>query len=767
MLKYTKRNGCNSITYKKKEYGIGRFYPDSDSKNIYGYQNVQSKIRRLVVDGKLQSIDLNNAHVNILEQMCAKSNIPHEAIENYTINRDAVLKDIVSEYSVSKGQAKQLMLILTFGGSFDTWIRENKMNKNMLPLTVVTDYHDEIQLVMNAFAIKNFPGYTTAVKIAMEVKQKKHFKDAYRSALGLYLQDIESQIIMSIYDYLCEKEIKVHSLIHDELLIDPCELDLDAVMRNITAKTTFIMDLHANNLTPLESDLEWFDKHVKYFKTKAEKEERPDIQHAKNILNCCEMFSCKSLGVIMYDDRDGLWTNCGNRHIDIVQSQSNIIFPADENDKKKKDFLSLFNNAYKLASVMCPIIENLDVSKSKGFFLFNNGVLDLKKYVMLPKSPHYNFLDKINRDYTIDNYESLEGDIMTKLFDMPFTDTVKRDYFIQQIARGMAGHSEDRQFLFATGETACGKGTLTKLLKNTFTSYVTDFNNHHLVAKSGNQESELKWKWILDIWYKRMAICNEFDMSAEDSGCVDRYNNKIKTIKSIDGTTMKTLVSDGDTISCRGLFKDPIKVANNAFIMVLANDTPSVKPCDAAYLDRANCIHFNRSSSDECIEADDLFFPRDQTINDFIANSDVFDAFISLLSKYYNMDKLVKPECVITESKERSGADECGVSWISDNYEIMPKATLDTFRTKDGGFDLDKLDEHTKDEKDYFTVFDYIYQKYMKGGNVDSKVNVGKMLKRMGCETARKKISGKTIKVYVGIRSVYKPKRMCDIEDSA
>ena len=97
-----------------------------------------------------------------------------------------------------------------------------------------------------------------------------------------------------------------------------------------------------------------------------------------------------------------------------------------------------------------------------------------------------------------------------------------------------------------------------------------------------------------------MAICNEFDMSAEDMGSSDKFGNKIRIVTSIDGTTMKTLVSGGDTITCRGIFKDPIKVANNGFIMVLVNDTPSVKPCDAAYLDIANNIHFDRSSSVEC-----------------------------------------------------------------------------------------------------------------------------------------------------------------------
>jgi len=180
----------------------------------------------------------------------------------------------MSEYSVDRGIAQKLMLIITFGGSFETWAAELKINKNVISLQVVSDYDDEIQLIMNHFAIKHFPGYTTAVKKAMEVKIKKR-KDAFRSALGLYLQDIESQFIMCLYDSIWKKEIKVHSLIHDELHIDNCEIDMDELISEIKTKTSFDVLLESKPVTPSESDLKWFDAHKLFFKTSAEKEQRP------------------------------------------------------------------------------------------------------------------------------------------------------------------------------------------------------------------------------------------------------------------------------------------------------------------------------------------------------------------------------------------------------------------------------------------------------------------------------------------------------------
>ena len=170
--------------------------------------------------------------------MCTKYDILLESVKHYSENRDSTLFSIMSEYSVSRAKAKHLMLILTFGGSFDTWLSENKINKNVIQIPIVMDYYDEVQLIMNCFAVKRFPGYTTAVKIAMEVKMKNG-KDAYRSALGLYLQDIESQIIMCVYDYICAKDITVHSFIHDKLLIEPRDVDIDELISEVKSKTTF------------------------------------------------------------------------------------------------------------------------------------------------------------------------------------------------------------------------------------------------------------------------------------------------------------------------------------------------------------------------------------------------------------------------------------------------------------------------------------------------------------------------------------------------
>ena len=83
LLKYANKKGENTIVYTKKDYGIGRFYPCGDTKNIFCYQNLYNVIRRLVINGNYTSVDLVNAHPRILAQLCDKYGIKSEFIKEY------------------------------------------------------------------------------------------------------------------------------------------------------------------------------------------------------------------------------------------------------------------------------------------------------------------------------------------------------------------------------------------------------------------------------------------------------------------------------------------------------------------------------------------------------------------------------------------------------------------------------------------------------------------------------------------------------------
>ena len=53
-------------------------------------------------------------------------------LTKYVMNRKQVLNDVMNYYNVKRDQAKQLFIILLYGGSFRSWKNEHKI-KTILP----------------------------------------------------------------------------------------------------------------------------------------------------------------------------------------------------------------------------------------------------------------------------------------------------------------------------------------------------------------------------------------------------------------------------------------------------------------------------------------------------------------------------------------------------------------------------------------------------------------------------------------------------------
>ena len=216
----SKKTQSNTLIYKKtlyKDIPYGRYFLKSEKYNDAGFQNLHSTIRRLLMDGKYTSFDMVSAQPTILSQLCHKHDIDSVAIDSYIENKDQHFKDICSKYSVDTKDAKQLINTLTFGGSFDTWVKLMELPTNTKPIEFVQNYTLNIQNIQKE-AIKSFPEYSKALIIGKS--KTKSDKEANRSAIALYLQEHESNIMMSMIDFFNTKtNIKVASSIHDEVVV--------------------------------------------------------------------------------------------------------------------------------------------------------------------------------------------------------------------------------------------------------------------------------------------------------------------------------------------------------------------------------------------------------------------------------------------------------------------------------------------------------------------------------------------------------------------
>ncbi len=232
----------------------------------------------------------------------------------------------------------------------------------------------------------------------------------------------------------------------------------------------------------------------------------------------------------------------------------------------------------------------------------------MKKLILKPFSPHYRFTKGINRDFNINtDFTKGETELFKRIFDKQFTVIIKRNYYIEKIARGIAGVYLDREFLFNIGETSCGKGTLSTLLSLAYEAYINNFIGKELICKSTNGgHTAREFSFIADMHDCRIVVSNELDLKADEE--------KKKSINGIQCNLMKRLTGGGDKFRVRKLYNDPIEVINKLMPMLMANDLPQTIGVDDAYIKRANYILYDRTSKADIIEDNELYFKADEPI---------------------------------------------------------------------------------------------------------------------------------------------------------
>ena len=511
-----------------------------------------------------------------------------------------------------------------------------------------------------------------------------------------------------------------------------------------------------------EDNPKFYDKNFKPNINFIDEDEAPKLRsdqiYSNNILSFFAekaylIKSDDSYNLIMYNEDCGMWSFNPKIHKKIIEKYSHVLFPNIYEKDHKRSFISIYNSAYELFEAKCQMMaaaQWFEDNSQIGYLLFKNGVLDMKNRIIKPFSPHYKFTKGINRDYNVNiDYNDGINKIFTKIFDKQFTDTIKRDYYIEKISRGIAGEYQDREFLFNIGETSCGKGILTTFLNIAFEAYINTFNGEELIGKSSSSgDTARDFSFIADMYDCRIGISNELDLKVDE---------KKREVKGIICNLMKRLTGGGDKFRVRKLYKDPIEVINKCMPMLMVNDLPQTIGVDDAYITRANYITYDRSSKIDIDEDNEIYFKADETIKDFIRDYYIVDSFIYLLcTKYSNScnEKMKRPASVISITKEMSGYNESGnSSYFKENFNITNDTEIKTWiktEKNDKGICLVHWDKIANN----FIECNELYSLYLKAGYTSSKVAMGKKLAAIGIISSVKKIDGRSVNVYIGIRNI-------------
>ena len=756
--------GCRAISDANKQ--VIREFLQTSREEIASYYGVDAKVAKEL----LQRLTFGGGFDAFREKYEISKAIEteHPFLVKYQVAMKNITKEVIDTVGVDKRRA------------FNNFMSKNYPDKTRIELTLMTyllqDTEYKAQRAKAAFVVNKLGlkvGSSEHDGTKVEIAEKKPLSDdemaeklseAVRHAVDV---DVPVVLKQPSKELLCGQQ--AHSWTKEVLLEDikrPRSLrELKEKISTATVDISRLEEQHSKDevkeataaLEKMKQKLELAMIHRREKVQRLNKDigvgMHIDQQVARKILR---FFAGRlyqtDLGLIMYDAHKGLWTTDSKEQMRLVESWSSILVPGEGS------FVTLYNAAYKIIECIAErkdIHDMLGSQKQIGHLLFRNGVLDMANFEIKPFDPSFFFLSRINRKFDASDKEKfaiITETIRRRLFDKPFTDMVKRDYFLELLARGIAGEVGDRQFMMPIGPTACGKGKMTTLIRLAFDEFVGTFDAACLVAGKAKQSMEpsRQYTWLVGNWHKRLNIANEFPLVTEAS-----TSNRPK-ICPIDSIAIKTLVSGGtDPIDMRLLYQNAINAPNLSSLCIFANDIPPAIPADDAYLSRANCIGFDRGASDEISEDTATHFVKDPSIDDFVAQPEVIDGFVALLCRYYGLSKVngrsPRPDSVRSETEERTTHESGTLSQFLEAHYVLYDGKVEDFINEETSTAENPKYDRKKIEN-WYVPLTTLYREWHSAGNRTSTAQFGKDLTRLGFPKYQRKIDGVNVLVRLGLR---------------
>jgi hypothetical protein len=177
--------------------------------------SIKREIRHILSNENYVDIDIVNAHPSIIEQICITNNINCIYLTKYIKDRNNILQTIMKIYNVNKEQAKELFIRIMYGGTFESWAKDNDINEK--PIKYITDFMSEFNNITNII-IKFNNELDGCVRKYKESNNEKYQKGC---SLSYYAQEYERRILEIVFNYLVEKKY---------IIDNNCVLCFDGIM---------------------------------------------------------------------------------------------------------------------------------------------------------------------------------------------------------------------------------------------------------------------------------------------------------------------------------------------------------------------------------------------------------------------------------------------------------------------------------------------------------------------------------------------------------
>ena len=703
MKKYRKHSHFGSIKVNYKRNEIGRLEIKcealKDKDETLTTQSCMKGVCKSALCSKIYyDLDLINCHPEMLYQLLVSYDIDCPKIHQYVLLRDDIIKYYKQRTDMTRDDIKQLLCLICYGGSATKFLNEKQVPDNEECRGYFIELENELKSCRDK--LLNKPEYFKYKMKAHNEKEKRNEKyNVDGTALSYILQTHECNILMVMFNYIKNNlgDDSVGALIHDGLHINKEKLEdygsdklIDKLQKAITHKTGFRLKLKIKPFEPVEEL-----NNIICVDTDKEAGDYVSDKIKNDYITCQERIFLRINNVWTENDKKikkELNRIVGNFNIKMKKlNEKSGEIELKEHSKMCKGCKDILN--FVEPTEDDDFIDNLWTSNLYKL-CFKNGYYDFKSGYLKEYDVDTHTTIKINRDFNQAKPE-IKEQVFRRILDPIFNNDVEmRDCWLNYIARGLAGHIEDKNWAVGTGERDCGKGVLVGLLENCFGEYCRSTNSENFLFKNNGQDSAKALSWLVPFEFKRLLLTNEITKDAED---------KIR----INGNILKKLSSGGDKIEARVNHKDEINFKVQARVCMMCNDLPPIEPSDAKetsymfkypskFLDEEDPRLENpvkikvQKMNEETEELEDVldengevvyktltqFYKKDDEIKNWCKKAEVMDAFIEILFDNYSK-KVPIPESMKEEQNDFK-LEETDESRFYDLFTFMDDANYKT-----------------------------------------------------------------------------------------
>jgi len=717
----------NSINYSlcrsiPGQLGYGRYVGTKGS-----LETLERCVRGSLCHSYYDDIDVVNCHPTIIPQMAKRwYNLKMPHLSKYVANREHYFTIMRDKFNYTDDMTKEIIISILYGGHCPSTVKLSNNYEEEMP----QDFH-EIKKEMIQFTTKLIKDKAhSALYNYLSRQNKKNLGGSYTSWI---VQTEERKILESLVYCLTTNGFPVDVLAYDGCQIRKCDDNIitnDIIQKaeqTILEETGYGIKLKVKPFSTLQLD--------------DSEEENQELVSTDILID--DKFACEKFIELMgedifvkgdtiwtYNPKTGLWSTGEIGLLIAVHKCSDaLVFK----QKDKNDDIKTFNyggstkNIKQMLTHLPALMnsrscsENLSLKSSVGSLLFNDGWYDMDKKTFnegFEECRNKFFTKRITRPFVRERNYKLEATIKKVLFQNPYNNPAIGEYYMNGIARAIAGKIEDKVWWSIVGKPNCGKGVMTSMIRNAFSEYVNSFNMNVLKYnnRDGTDEAR-KLAWYVPLIGSRISLGNEVRIDG----------------RALDGNMMKTLSSGGDTLKLRKEHISEWEVDMITTFFGFCNSMPDVTPCDVGFKNRIRCIPHTKSFINKPqAKCNEYEMEADDSLKSTIDTSDWINSFFWIIMDAYG-ERLPAPQEVLDENDELFVLEDIKIKeLLEERYEFVPTEKND----EDNNYETSR------------NVITYLQE----NGVRLSDTAIGRELKNLGLKKVSKKINKKCTLVYYGLK---------------